>query len=93
MKHDGPPWRDGPCANQDQSDGERSYTKFAAGRTTLLSTSPTAGRDWLAANDPECRESSLRLQRFEQRRRERHKAKRQARHQARHQPQLLRGVP
>ena len=53
MKNERPALWSEPCANQNQSGGERSYTRFAAGRTTAISSSAvSSGRDWLAQNDP-----------------------------------------
>jgi hypothetical protein len=77
MKHNGPPWRGEPCADQSVTE-QRSYTKSDAARATLTSSSPSlSGRDWLAIHDPDCRESRPRFQRFQQRRRERRKAAKQ----------------
>lgn len=108
MKHNSPPWRDGPCADNQSEKEHHSYSRSAAGSATLSSSSsrqfpsprtdtpelvPSA-REWLAIHDPDRRESSLRFQRFQQRRRERRKARQQQRMQRRRQlaAPLLRGV-
>jgi len=90
MKHERPALWSEPCADQNQSSGEGSYTRFAAGRTTAISSSAVlSGRDWLAQHDPRVQPHSPR---FQQRREERRKAKHQQRMQERHPPLLLRGV-
>jgi hypothetical protein len=94
MKHERPALWSEPCADQNQSAGERSYTRFAAGRTTAISSSAVlSGRDWLAQHDRSL-VSSPRLERQEALKEGRRKAHQQQRMQHRHQlaTPLLRGV-
>jgi hypothetical protein len=93
MKHERPALGSEPGADQNRSGGERSYTRFAAGRTTHLSTSPLSGREWLAQHDRSL-VSSPRFERWEARKDARRKAFHQQRMQHRHQlaTPLLRGV-
>jgi hypothetical protein len=94
MKYERPALWSEPCADQNQSSGERSFTRFAAGRTTAISSSAVlSGRDWLALYDP-ARHQEARSLRFQQRHREGRKAHQQQRMQHRHQlaTPLLKGV-